>query len=155
MKSRRKNPSSRNITIPDSRRQSPPQRILKERNTPPPSNNLVMGQVKILKRGEPLEQVSIDPVNSFKVDGELKSTSENGREFIATKKKATKHKMSSVHVLKDEDLVLSSTRRLGPDAGIVSKQMKMKMIEGYAGYGFVESPSPSLVPLPTFPIKKH
>lgn len=128
------NPSS------DNRRQTPPQRILKDRNTPP-SNNLVMGHVKILKRGELLEQTSTvsKPASENDVVGE--------REFIATKKKVTKHKMLS------NDLLLSSTRRLGPDPGIVSKQMKM--FECYAGFGFVESPSPSLVPLPTFSVKNH
>lgn len=79
-----------------------------------PVKNLVMGQVKILKRGEVLEALKLG--------------------------------------FGDEDLVLSSTDRLGPDPDTVQKQ-----ISGlYAGSAsFFASPPPSSLPIPAFFEKKE
>ncbi|KAI3687688.1 hypothetical protein L1987_81389 [Smallanthus sonchifolius] len=91
-------------------------------NLPPPatmaSKNFVMGQVKILKRGELLEE----PSTILKEVTNCNMSSDSSPK-VALKTEAT-----------------------------VSNQMK-NMTEFYAGYGFVDSPPPSLVPLPTFSIR--
>ncbi|KAL7190953.1 hypothetical protein ACSBR2_023093 [Camellia fascicularis] len=92
-----------------------------------PSKNLVMGQVKILKRGEELTPAA---------------AKKNGLVFG------------------DEDLVLCSTDRLGPDPETVQKQIKvsdLKVVDGiYAGSAvFLASPPPSSVPFPAFFSKKE
>lgn len=100
-----------------------------------PAKDLVMGQVKILKRGETL---SVSPVknNNRGVSGE------NNRKPRAKSEEAL-------------DLVLGSTDRLGPDPEMVQKQIRVtefKVVDGvYAGSAaFYSSPPPSSVPLPAF-----
>lgn len=100
----------------------------------PPSRNLVMGQVKILKRGEALAVASapkkadpqgVDRGRRYKKSGDL-----------------------------DLDLALGSTNRLGPDPETVQQQINVrdfKVVDGvYAGSAFVASPPPSSVPVPAF-----
>ncbi|XWS26295.1 hypothetical protein CRYUN_Cryun26dG0019700 [Craigia yunnanensis] len=92
----------------------------------PPGKNLVMGQVKILKRGETL----IDAAE--KTDRERIHGSRGEEEF---------------------DLSLGSTNRLGPDPETMQKQIKLKefKIGGglYAGSASLVSPPRSL-PVPGF-----
>ncbi|XP_059635332.1 uncharacterized protein LOC132277495 [Cornus florida] len=88
-----------------------------------PANNLVMGQVKILKRGEELK--------------------------LATDRR-----------FRDEDFVLSSTDRLGPEPETVQKQIRasdLKVVDGLCSGSalFLDSPPPSSVPLPAFFAKKE
>ncbi|KAG6586356.1 hypothetical protein SDJN02_17891, partial [Cucurbita argyrosperma subsp. argyrosperma] len=90
--------------------------------------NLVMGQVKILKRGEMLCP-----------DG---GVGDGGKRMLESK-------------VEDLDLVLGSTDRLGPDPDLMQKQVvfsELKVADGiYAGSGaFFASPPPSSVPLPSF-----
>ncbi|KAM0009327.1 hypothetical protein Hdeb2414_s0009g00307621 [Helianthus debilis subsp. tardiflorus] len=93
-------------------------RILTKRNTEVVSKNLVvMGHVKILKRGQVLEESSVELLN-----------------HSGSNPKSTSQKV----VLKSEEEDLASSRS------------EPIVIECYAGYGVQDSPSPSLVPLPTF-----
>lgn len=96
-----------------------------------PGKNLVMGQVKILRRGEPLNPA----MNDNRVVG------------VADRKPRAKS-------VEDSDLVLGSTDRLGPDPETVQKQIKVaefKVMDAiYAGSGAYASPPPSSVPLPAF-----
>lgn len=92
-----------------------------------PAKDLVMGQVKILKRGEKLTPPAQD---------------KDGRVFG------------------DEDLVLCSTDRLGPDPETVQKEIRvsdLKVVDGlYAGSAaFLASPSPSSLPFPAFFARKE
>ncbi|MFS8005518.1 hypothetical protein Hanom_Chr13g01238261 [Helianthus anomalus] len=91
-------------------------RILTKRNTEVVSKNLVMGHVKLLKRGQVLEESSVELLN-----------------HSGSNPKSTSQKV----VLKSEEEDLASSSR-------------SEAIECYAGYGIQDSPSPSLVPLPTF-----
>ncbi|XP_050366581.1 uncharacterized protein LOC126785042 [Argentina anserina] len=102
-----------------------------------PGRNLVMGQVKILKRGEALSPA----MNDQRVVG-------------AVKRDDRKPRVKSVEY-SDSDLVLGSTDRLGPDPATVQKQIKaaeFKVMDAiYAGSGdYYASPPPSSVPLPAF-----
>lgn len=94
------------------------------------ATNLVMGQVKILKRGERLNSEN----NQTRV---LAVSSDN-------------HKMAKSDG--DFDLVLGSTDRLGPDPEMVQKQIRISDLKDgiYAGSAFVASPPPSSVPVPGF-----
>ncbi|CAN1328132.1 hypothetical protein LINPERPRIM_LOCUS34351 [Linum perenne] len=93
--------------------------------------NFVMGEVKILKRGELLDSV------------EKKTTTQKG------KKKEEKVVA---------DLGLGSTDRLGPEPETVQKEIRVqefnsnKVVEGmvYAGSAFFTSPPPSSLPVPAF-----
>ncbi|XP_077236582.1 uncharacterized protein LOC143878162 [Tasmannia lanceolata] len=101
-----------------------------------PSCNLVMGQVKILKRGEELEKLSkLDEEKKAKIDEEKK-----------------------VKVDDNEDSDLFLTDRLGSDSEMVRKQIRitdLKSFDGdYFGSAFVASPSPSSLPIPAFFAKK-
>ncbi|KAI4335602.1 hypothetical protein L6164_014236 [Bauhinia variegata] len=95
-----------------------------------PAANLVMGQVKILKRGEKL-------------------SSENTHRGIGVS--AENRKMGAKSE-EDFDLVLGSTDRLGPDPVTVQKQIRVSEFKDgiYAGSAFVTSPPPSSVPVPGF-----
>lgn len=87
--------------------------------------NIVMGQVKILKRGEPL------PDMNKKLVGEAKP-----------------------HARHDEEMILCSTGRLGPDPDLVQKQIRAS--DFYAGSGLiVASPHPSSLPFPALLAKKE
>ncbi|EXC22225.1 hypothetical protein L484_011949 [Morus notabilis] len=106
-----------------------------------PANNLVMGQVKILKRGETL---SLSPARNNRGVGVVAGESN---------RKSTAKKVGA-----GADLVLGSTDRLGPDPETVKKQVRVsnhKVVASadglYAGSGaFFPSPPPSSVPLPAF-----
>lgn len=94
--------------------------------------NLVMGQVKILKRGEKLSpEISDDGgllVKAMDLDIDLD--------------------------LDQHDLVLGSTDRLGPDPVAMQTQIMISdsnLKDGiYAGSAFFTSPPPSSVPVPAF-----
>lgn len=93
----------------------------------PPGMNLVMGQVKILKRGETL---------------------------IAAAQKTDRGRMDESMGEEEFDLSLGSTNRLGPDPETMQKQLKLKesKIGGglYAGSASFLSPPPSSLPVPGF-----
>lgn len=97
-------------------------------SSPPAKNrHLVMGQVKILKRGEALT------VSSMKEKSEVNSC--------------------ATESLNDDDLALSTTDRLGPEPDMVPKHIRIA--DFYAGsVTFVSSPPPSSLPLPAFFKKK-
>ncbi|KAF3453007.1 hypothetical protein FNV43_RR03440 [Rhamnella rubrinervis] len=100
-----------------------------------PGKNLVMGQVKILKRGETLGS----------------GTGKNSRGVGGTGSGGDRKPRAKV----EEDLVLGSTDRLGPDPEMVQKHIKVsefKVVDGvYAGSAaFYSSPPPSSVPVPAF-----
>ncbi|XP_018853733.2 uncharacterized protein LOC109015720 [Juglans regia] len=90
-----------------------------------PAKNMVMGQVRILKRGETLSQT--------KVSDNRKSRAKKER---------------------DLNLVLGSTDRLGPDPETVQRQIRVsefKVNDGiYGGSSVVESPPPCSLPVPGF-----
>ncbi|CAI0395108.1 unnamed protein product [Linum tenue] len=94
------------------------------------SLNLVMGQVKILKRGESLDSVteSEDEKKGKREEGE-------GKKVV--------------------DLGLGSTDRLGPEPEIVQKEIRVEEFNKvgdtmYAGSAFFTSPPPSSLPVPAF-----
>ncbi|KAJ7979652.1 Proline-rich nuclear receptor coactivator [Quillaja saponaria] len=97
-----------------------------------PSRDLVMGQVKILKRGETL------------------SVEKNSKGLGIVEK----NRKTRVNCGEDLDLVLGSIDRLGPDPETVQKQIRVsecKVVDGiYAGSAFVSSPPPSSLPVPGF-----
>ncbi|KAG2668428.1 hypothetical protein I3760_15G160100 [Carya illinoinensis] len=90
-----------------------------------PAKNMVMGQVRILKRGETLSQTKIS----------------DNRKPMAKKER-------------DLNLVLGSTDRLGPDPETVQRQIRVsefKVNDGiYGGSSVVESPPPCSLPVPGF-----
>ena len=90
-----------------------------------PGKNLVMDQVKILKRGETLI------VAAEKTDGGMIHGSRGEEEL---------------------DLALASTNRLGPDPETMQKQIKLKefKIGFYAGSASFVSLPPSSLPVPSF-----
>ncbi|GLT55442.1 hypothetical protein SLA2020_285620 [Shorea laevis] len=96
-----------------------------------PSRNLVMGQVKILKRGETLAPAA-------------KKTDRRGIYGRGTRSSRGG----------DLDLTLGSTDRLGPDPETVQEQLRvmdLKVGDGvYAGSAFFSSPPPSSLPVPGF-----
>ncbi|XP_028760758.1 uncharacterized protein LOC114719424 [Neltuma alba] len=91
---------------------------------------LVMGQVKILKRGERL------------------SSEDDHSQAVAVSSNNQKMPKS------DEgfDLVLGSTDRLGPDPEMVQEQIRISDLKDgiYAGSAFAASPPPSSLPVPGF-----
>lgn len=127
-----------NRNQPNRRKRSPP----RHQSTPQPTraavspkqpskNNLVMGQVKILKRGEELNAAK--PIQAPEPE-----------------KKAIQKKVEAD---------LGSTDRLGPDPGSVPVQIRLaesknRSASFYAGSAFVTSPPPSSLPLPAFFTKK-
>lgn len=81
------------------------------------NKNLVMGEVKILKRGEKLDDLKLG--------------------------------------FRDEEDVLGSTERLGPDPETVMEQIRV-FNDLYAGsQSMLPSPPPSAVPFPAFFAKKE
>lgn len=92
-----------------------------------PAKNLVMGQVKILKRGDDVPETTSDvPETTSDV-----SKIQNHEDPV--------------------DLVLSSTDRLGPDPVMVQKQIRFTDLRSFPGfYAAIASPPPSSLPLPAF-----
>ncbi|CAH1454413.1 unnamed protein product [Lactuca virosa] len=174
--------SSPNITRSEGRKRSPPTGVRRNKTAtalvadPPQTavaKNLVMGQVKILKRGEPLDESSTvlkemddrkvsngtattTPTKEVVVDRKASKDPIASRRVLPTKKKSEKEKRSfSIPNprtdMKIDDFALSSTNRLGPDPEMVPKQMKKNIAEFFfAGSAFVDSPPPSSLPLPGF-----
>ncbi|XP_019084202.1 PREDICTED: uncharacterized protein LOC104707897 [Camelina sativa] len=96
-----------------------------------PAANLVMGEVKILKRGETLSAFN---------------NKENNSSCDVTRRPVSKKMMNN-----DVDLIVSSTNRLGPEPETVKKQIgALKRLEIFAGAGCSISPLPSSVPIPCF-----
>ncbi|GMI89311.1 hypothetical protein like AT4G02040 [Hibiscus trionum] len=130
----RRSPNPRMIK-PSNRKGSPPlgfhsnnRRQSESMVTKSPGKNLVMGQVKILKRGETLTG-------------------------IAEKKKTDLGRINGSKVEEEFDLALGSTNRLGPDPETMQKQVRLKefKIGGfYAGPASCVSPPPSSLPVPGF-----
>lgn len=99
-----------------------------------PAMNLVMGQVKILKRGEKLSS----------------ENNNNGRIALAENPNVNNNAKKTEECL---GLVLGSTDLLGPGpAETVQKQVRVWDSKNgrYAGSAFVASPPPSSVPVPVF-----
>ncbi|KAE8718904.1 Detected protein of unknown function [Hibiscus syriacus] len=114
-----------------------------------PTKNLVMGQVKILKRGEEIKSSKPDnPVENVDVDL-------SGEHLKGSKPDKP---------VENVDVDLGSTLRSDPDLVSVPTQMRAAESENdtdevvppffYAGSAFVTSPPPSSVPLPAFFTKK-
>lgn len=118
---RKRSPSSRNSTTNGGTTTTPATIV-------PAAKNLVMGQVKILKRGEDIvEAVKATPL--VKVDQKSKVDDVSKLKVVNLK----------------DDLVLSTTDRLGPEPEMVPKLPEM-----YAGSAFFDSPPPSSLPIPAF-----
>ncbi|XP_058114167.1 uncharacterized protein LOC131257020 [Magnolia sinica] len=104
-----------------------------------PSRSLVMEKVTILKRGEDLKS---SPFREQRSDGgdAMKAAGRN----------------------EDEDSMLCSTDRLGPEPEMVPTQVRLTVRDSsgcgdslYAGAAFFSSPSPSSLPLPAFFSRKN
>lgn len=108
-------------------------------SSPPAKNrHLVMGQVKILKRGEALTVSMKDGLEKKTVDAvSLKCPEKSEVRYCEPE---------------NDDLALSTTDRLGPEPDMVPKQIKIA--DFYAGSAFISSPPPSSLPLPAFFKKK-
>ncbi|KAI3747018.1 hypothetical protein L6452_09460 [Arctium lappa] len=121
------------------RKRSPPSGVRKNNKTitmvsDPPAKNLVMGQVKILKRVEALDESSLTvwkdandststpPKDVVDRDRKVSRELNGGRRVLPAKKKVEKEN-KKIEGLKVDDFALSSTDRLGPDLEIVPKQM--------------------------------
>ncbi|PWA62617.1 hypothetical protein CTI12_AA362430 [Artemisia annua] len=117
-------------------------------STKPP----VMGQVKLLKRGEVLGD-TLTKHHSEVSNGLVDSHEFNEVMVSCEKALPTKKKVESMsrkaEVTKAKKDVLSSTSRLGPNPKIVSKDLT----ECFAGFGFPSSPHPSSLPLPGFSVR--
>ncbi|XAR71021.1 hypothetical protein NMG60_11028101 [Bertholletia excelsa] len=95
------------------------------------SKNLVMGQVKILKRGEELSAMK-DRIEE-----------KRGEELSAMTDPIEEKKLDDV--VNSDDLLLSATDRIGPEPEMVPIGLDF-----YAGSAVISSPPPSSVPLPAF-----
>ncbi|KAL1198065.1 hypothetical protein V5N11_001154 [Cardamine amara subsp. amara] len=94
------------------------------------NTNLVIGQVKILKRGETLSAFHKKETNSCSDRDDTRRP---------------------VFKMNDVDLIVTSTNRLGPEPETLLKQIgAFKGVEIFAGAGCSVSPSPSSVPIPCF-----
>lgn len=99
-----------------------------------PSPNLVMGHVRILKRGEEFHPSL--PSQDLPSDSRCKSANDGSLDSI---------------LCNNHDKVPCSTGQLGPDPVLVPKQIQLTDLKSaYAGSGFASSPSPSSLPLPSF-----
>lgn len=117
---------------------------LRERNSnqkntiKPPTSDLVIGQVKILKRGEVLPAPSLSA-------GQVK-------EVVHKEKKAQKVGATSAGGLDDLVIMSKSDRVVGSKPCVVPKNIKIS--DFYAGSAFITSPEPSSLPVPVFFKKK-
>ncbi|KAI9191127.1 hypothetical protein LWI28_003983 [Acer negundo] len=160
------NRSNRVQQLPNRTKRSPPR---SHRNSPlsrpaapkaPPKTNLVMGQVKILKRGE---DPSLTMAAQKPVSAEQKPASAEQKLVSAVQKPVSaepeKKKKGGAVVQKRAYPDLGSTDRLGPEPGSVPIQIRLSESKNraanfYAGSAFVTSPPPSSLPLPAFFTKK-
>ncbi|AEE82115.1 hypothetical protein AtNW77_Chr4g0274151 [Arabidopsis thaliana] len=110
-------------TAPRRRKQSPT--VVK---SPAANPNLVMEQVKILKRGETL--------SAFNKNKENISSDDTRRPVLK--------------MIKDVDLIVSATNRIGPEPEILMKQIGALGLQSFAGANCSLSPPPSCVPIPCF-----
>ncbi|XP_010557634.1 PREDICTED: uncharacterized protein LOC104826571 [Tarenaya hassleriana] len=126
---------------------------------PVANSKLVMGQVKILKRGETLSEFK-EKERSLDRDSSSKSTSTRrvslDRDSTSSRHSAMRKNEAS---FEDIDLNLGSTGRIGPDPGTMTQQIRacrgFKIaVEGFAGALCSVSPAPSSVPIPGFLEKK-
>uniref|UniRef100_A0A5B7BCB2 Uncharacterized protein n=1 Tax=Davidia involucrata TaxID=16924 RepID=A0A5B7BCB2_DAVIN len=130
------NPNPNSSPTRSNRRKRSPTRLHDKKNNTSkhtvvadfPAKNLVMGQVKILRRGEEL------------------------KESPAAKDRASEVGEKKAKVEDSDDLVLSSTDRLGPEPEMVPKQARLT--DFYAGSAIIASPPPSSLPFPAFFTKK-
>ncbi|XP_076917689.1 uncharacterized protein LOC143577850 [Bidens hawaiensis] len=142
-------PKSNPTTRSDGRKRRPNKPTSAMVSDPPAKTPLVMGQVKILKRGEPLDEslMGSNNTNAKAVD----------RKVTPAKKRSEKDKRNpKVEKMKIDDFALSSTNPLGPDPDMVPKQMNKNLADFFfAGSAFVDSPPPSSLPLPGFFTKSY
>ncbi|KAM7459546.1 hypothetical protein LguiA_036540 [Lonicera macranthoides] len=158
-----------NFQKPIRRKRSPTSTAGNHSNTPAAVSNssaksLAMGQVKILKRGEPLTDAKERPSEgeveligdmSLESSTEVKSPRDRASNGERTKPKPKVEKVGDLLKPTVEfigDLALSTTDRFGPDPNLLPK--KINIAELYAGSGFFDSPPPSSLPLPAFFTKK-
>lgn len=143
------NPSPVNINNNRRRKRTSP--VKNRGRSPPPgavldkdgnSNKLVMGQVKILKRGEDVKLVVVEK----KV--------ETVAEKAAVEEKKAEPSKKVVVFNEDKVFGLGSVERFGPDPVTASKQIRFPVNGFYAGSAFVTSPPPSSLPMPGFCNKK-
>ena len=72
-------------------------------------------------------------------------------------------KIKSRESVKNGEIIVGGTGRLGPDPEMVTKQIRVTdlkspvigMCDVYAGSAFAMSPAPESLPLPSFSKKKH
>ncbi|PWA54201.1 hypothetical protein CTI12_AA435720 [Artemisia annua] len=104
-----------------------------------------MGQVKLLKRGEVLE----DTLTKHHSKG-FNEVMVSCEKALPTKKKVERmSRKAEVTKAKKDDVLSSTNSRLGPNPKIVSKELT----ECFAGFGFPSSPHPSSLPLPGFSVR--
>uniref|UniRef100_A0A1J3CU86 Uncharacterized protein n=3 Tax=Noccaea caerulescens TaxID=107243 RepID=A0A1J3CU86_NOCCA len=114
-----------------------------------PTNSIVAGQIRILKRGEAIPKKTSDLV----VEAISKKTSDLVVDAIP---KQTSLVVEAIPVdLVVEKADLGSTRRIGPDPAVIPSQIRLsgrrsKKAPFYAGPVTMSSPPPSDVPLPAF-----
>lgn len=145
---RRKRSPVCNKVNPQEKERSRPEGCLKVAKVP--TKNLVVGQVKILKRGEVF---SSSPPEKDQLQIEVLSTSppeKNQLQIVSVQNRKPRSKG-----VENLDLALGSTDRLGPEPDAVQKQIRvpdLKVADSlYAGSGtFYSSPPPSSLPLPAF-----
>ncbi|KAL5850218.1 hypothetical protein ACOSQ4_008231 [Xanthoceras sorbifolium] len=132
-------PPNRTKRSPPRSHKNPPTSRSSAPTKAPAKNNLVMGQVKILKRGEELTLTAA--AKPIKVEPEKKKGG------------------AAVQKCSEPDPDLGSTERLGPEPESVPIQIRLADSKNgapnfYAGSAFVTSPPPSSLPLPAFFTKK-
>ncbi|GAV82185.1 hypothetical protein CFOL_v3_25637, partial [Cephalotus follicularis] len=141
-KRRRRSPLRPNTTSP------PPSRAMVAPKFP--AKNLIMGQVKILKRGEELVNTAPDsPLKGEESIPMMPDLSKKGETPIVKK----------FGGFADLGSDLGSTDRLGPDPELMATQIRLtsnsnRVVGFYAGSACITSPPPSSLPLPAFFTKK-
>lgn len=126
-RSNRMQSTRRKRSPPPNQNASPPSRGVVAAPKLPAKNNLVMGQVKILKRGEELAKTTTEPVKN-----------------IAEKRE-------------DPDLGSTERLGPDPESVPIQirlTELKDRVAPFYAGSAFITSPPPSSLPLPAFFTKK-